>query len=188
MTSRSKVIAHHLSTTLPFWIIMLAASILPEVGPVTRIRGALVALLLPGRPRGLRLGRNVTLLGLNRLHIGADVYIATGAWVNAIGEVVIGREVTLSPYVVVASTSHVMQGGTCFGTGTVTGRIEIGAGSWVASHSVLCLGAEIGPACIVGAGSVVTKPIPGSGNMIFGSPAKVVKPVIERDASQFSAV
>jgi acetyltransferase-like isoleucine patch superfamily enzyme len=188
MQSELKLILHHLSTTVPYWMIMLATSVLPEIGPVIRLRGVLVAFLLPGCPRGLRIGRNVTLLGLNRLYIGSNVYIATGSWVNAIGEIVIGREVTLSPYVILASTSHVITKGTCFRTGVMAARIKIGDGSWIASHSVLCAGAEIGPGCIVGAGSVVTKKIPDTGKVIFGSPAKVKKNVDERTASHFSAL
>jgi len=178
----------HAKTTIPFWMVMLITSVLPEIGPTTALRGFFIRYILKSRPKGLRIGRNVTIVGAGNLEVGDNVYLASGTWINAIGGVCIGNEVTISPYVVIASTSHVMENGTAYGTGVATDRIEIGAGSWIASHSVLCRGAIVGTGCIVGAGSVVTKPLQEANMSIFGAPAKAIKPVAHHVASQFGVL
>ena len=49
----------------------------------------------------------------------------------------------------------------------------IGAGAWIGSAAIVI--ADVGPGTIVGAGSVVTKPLPA--NVIAaGVPAKVLRP------------
>lgn len=50
--------------------------------------------------------------------------------------------------------------------------IRIGANSWVGAAAVIM--ADIGPAAIIGAGSVVTKPIPGR-VVAAGVPARVIR-------------
>jgi acetyltransferase-like isoleucine patch superfamily enzyme len=84
--------------------------------------------------------------------------------------------------VLLGDAVHVPSGGHIHGTADPNtpireqpGRIErvrIGAGTWVGSASVII--ADVGSNCIVGAGSVVTKPIPDS---VFaaGAPARVIR-------------
>jgi len=50
--------------------------------------------------------------------------------------------------------------------------VTIGAGSWIGSAAVVM--ADIGPHSVIGAGSVVTRPLPGS-MIAAGAPAKVVR-------------
>lgn len=50
--------------------------------------------------------------------------------------------------------------------------VTIGAGSWIGSAAIVM--ADIGPNSVIGAGSVVTRPLPGS-MIAAGSPAKVVR-------------
>jgi acetyltransferase-like isoleucine patch superfamily enzyme len=50
-------------------------------------------------------------------------------------------------------------------------RVRIGADSWIGNRSVVM--ADVGNGCVVGAGSVVTKPIP-DGSLAVGAPARVV--------------
>jgi len=51
-------------------------------------------------------------------------------------------------------------------------RVCIGAGTWIGSGAVVM--ADIGEHCIVGAGSVVTKPIPDF-SVAVGNPARVIR-------------
>jgi acetyltransferase-like isoleucine patch superfamily enzyme len=50
--------------------------------------------------------------------------------------------------------------------------ITIGAGSWIGSSAIVM--ADVGPNSVVGAGSVVTRPLPGA-TIAAGVPAKVIR-------------
>jgi acetyltransferase-like isoleucine patch superfamily enzyme len=50
--------------------------------------------------------------------------------------------------------------------------VTIGAGSWIGSAAIVM--ADVGPNSVVGAGSVVTRPLPGS-MIAAGAPARVVR-------------
>jgi acetyltransferase-like isoleucine patch superfamily enzyme len=50
--------------------------------------------------------------------------------------------------------------------------ITIGAGSWIGSGAIVM--ADVGPNSVVGAGSVVTRPLPGA-TIAAGVPAKVIR-------------
>lgn len=52
-------------------------------------------------------------------------------------------------------------------------RVTVGAGAWVGSAAVVL--ADVGPGTVVGAGSVVTKPLPAD-VVAAGVPAKVLRP------------
>jgi virginiamycin A acetyltransferase len=84
--------------------------------------------------------------------------------------------------VLLAAGVHIPSGGRIHGTddpakpireqaGQVT-RIRIGAGSWIGSGAIVM--ADVGSNCVIGAGSVVTKPIP-AGTIAAGSPARVIR-------------
>jgi len=51
-------------------------------------------------------------------------------------------------------------------------RVSIGENSWVGSQSLI--GADIGNGCIIGAGSVVVRPVPDD-SVALGNPARVVR-------------
>jgi acetyltransferase-like isoleucine patch superfamily enzyme len=51
-------------------------------------------------------------------------------------------------------------------------RVRIGAGTWVGSAAVVM--ADVGRRCVIGAGAVVTRPIP-DGSVAVGVPARVVR-------------
>lgn len=50
-------------------------------------------------------------------------------------------------------------------------RVTVGADTWIGNRTVVL--ADVGARCVVGAGSVVTKPLP-EGSIAVGSPARVV--------------
>jgi acetyltransferase-like isoleucine patch superfamily enzyme len=49
--------------------------------------------------------------------------------------------------------------------------VRVGRGSWVGTHAVIL--ADVGRSCIIGAGAVVTKPIPDF-SVAVGVPARVI--------------
>jgi acetyltransferase-like isoleucine patch superfamily enzyme len=58
--------------------------------------------------------------------------------------------------------------------------VRIGSGSWLGHGTVVLPGADIGEHVVIGANSVVTGVIP-SFSVAVGAPARVVKPMIDRD-------
>lgn len=159
---------------LPVWFCQLITFWLPDVGPALRIRGWLTSLFLKNTPRGLLLGRDVTILSANKLSLGDNVYLAKGVWVNAIGGVVIDSEVSIAPYVTISSTNHGFKNGSVFGGGSHPGEIKIGKGSWIASHVSIGANTVIGKGVIIGANSVVSRNI-GDHVVAVGVPCKEIK-------------
>jgi acetyltransferase-like isoleucine patch superfamily enzyme len=105
--------------------------------------------------------------------IGARVYVGPGCYLGL---------VQLEPDVLLASGVHVPSGGETHGS-TRTDipireqagrlrRIRIGEGSWIGSAAIIM--ADVGAGCIVGAGSVVTKPLPDF-VVAAGVPARVIR-------------
>lgn len=173
-----KEIRYQLRYALPVWVMTLVFSVLPDVGPFLRVRGLFISWFLPGRPKRLRLGRDVTLLSINRLIIGEDVYLAKGVWINAIGGVEIQSEVSMAPYVVMSSTNHGFKDGSVHRGGAHPAPIVIGSGSWLASHVVIAAGVKLGRGSLVSANSVVTKDFPDN-QVLGGVPAMIIKERID---------
>jgi virginiamycin A acetyltransferase len=83
--------------------------------------------------------------------------------------------------VLLAAGVHIPSGGHVHGTDTAAPirhqeakprLVTIGAGAWIGSNAVIL--ADVGSDTIVGAGAVVTKPMP-SGVVVAGVPARIVK-------------
>lgn len=182
MTKLFSELKYQIRYSIPVWFSQLLTFWFPDVGPLLRIRGLLVSLFLPGRPKGLILGRDVTLLSINRLYIGENVYLAKGTWINAIGGVEIDSEVSFAPYVVVSSTIHGFKDNSVFRGGAHPAKVFIGKGSWLAAHAVISAGTTIGSGSIIGANSVVTKDIPKN-VLAAGSPCKVLSVRLDNPSS-----
>lgn len=105
--------------------------------------------------------------------VGRNVYVGANCTLGA---------VTLEDDVLIASNVSVMNGSQQHGTERLDIPIReqpgvfipvtIGAGAWLGERSVIS--ADVGKHAIVGAGAVVTKPVPDYA-VVLGVPAKVVK-------------
>jgi virginiamycin A acetyltransferase len=109
---------------------------------------------------GARIGENVYIgprchIGLAHLEadvlVGASVHIPSGSQTHGTGD--LDMPIRLQP-----------------GVRTV---VRIGAGAWIGSNAVVM--ADVGRNSVIGAGSVVTRPIP-DGVIAAGIPARVVRP------------
>ena len=159
---------------IPVWLVLLITSILPDNRYSIRVRGGAVSLFLKGRPKRFRLGRDVTLLGLNQLKIGSNVYLAKGCWLNALGGIAIESDVQFGPYVVAVSTKHTLLAGSVSRGSTIFEPVFIGSGSWVASHVTISAGSFVPKGSIVGANSVFNGVFKNPG-FYAGCPAKLIK-------------
>jgi virginiamycin A acetyltransferase len=114
-----------------------------------------------------------TLFSHATAQLGNDVYIGASC---SIGDVTIGDDVLIASHV------SIMNGSQQHGIerldipireqpGTFQ-HVTIGTGSWIGERAIVS--ADIGQHCVIGAGAVVTKPIPDYA-IAVGVPAKVVR-------------
>lgn len=167
---------------LPVWFAMLLCSWMPDFAPTIKLRGWMVSIFLPGRPKRLTLGRDVTLLSIDRMRLGSDVYFAKGVWINAIGGVHIEDEVVVAPYVVMSSTDHGFKNNSVKQGGAHPAPIRVGFGTWLAAHSVVVAGVSIGRGNLVAANSVVTRNTDKNG-VYAGVPAVKLKDRVDNPSS-----
>lgn len=177
-----KEMKYQIRYAMPVWFVMLLCSWLPDFSPSIRLRGFLVSFFLPGKPKNLTIGRDVTLLSLKRLNIGSDVYLAKGVWVNAIGGVTISDEVVIAPYVVMSSNNHGFKNNSVKQGGAHPEPIHIGRGTWLAAHSVVAAGVKVASGNLVAANSVVTKSTSKNG-VYAGVPAVKVKDRVDNPSN-----
>lgn len=168
-------LANQLRWALPLWFVGLLTNWWPDNRITLRLRGALARIFIGRCGRNFQLGRNVSLLNSETLQVGHDVYIAQGAWLDAMGGLSLEDEVIISPFVVMSSVHHVFKNGSARFGGSSAAPISVGRGTWIASHCTVKAGVRIGSGCLVAANSAVVKDIP-DGQMAGGVPAKVIRP------------
>ena len=136
------------------------------------LRRAFYRLVLPYCGEGAAISFGTT-LSHRTAKIGRNVYVG--------GHCSIG-DVTIEDDVLIASHVSVMNGSEQHGTARLDIPIReqpgcfqpvtIGRDSWIGERAIIA--ADVGRHCIIGAGAVVTKPIPDFG-IAIGLPAKVVR-------------
>jgi virginiamycin A acetyltransferase len=145
--------------------------------------------MVPGKP-GVFLRRSFYLMTLNRcatdVHIGfgsllahPDAEICRGVYVGlrcTIGKATIDEHVTIGSNVDVLSgrRQHAFDrpGIPIQDQGGRFAPVRIGRNSWVGNSAVVM--ADIGSDCVIGAGSVVVKPVP-PGSVAVGNPSTVIR-------------
>ena len=136
------------------------------------LRRAFYQLVLPRCDSGVCISFG-TIFSHSTAKIGRDVYV---------GNYCVIGDVTLEDDVLVASHVSITNGCEQHGIERLDvpvreqpgqwPRVTIGRDSWIGERSVIM--ADVGKHCVVGAGSVVTKPLPDYA-IAFGVPAKVVR-------------
>jgi acetyltransferase-like isoleucine patch superfamily enzyme len=134
--------------------------------------------------------------GNQGLQIGNDVYIGQGSILQTKdGDIILEDRVNISYLTTLASTNRLQIGARTFiGPYCLIqsggehdyeteeldlGRslpLEIGQECWIGAHSVVLQDCHIGQHVVVGAGSIVTRPIPAD-SIALGSPARVVRSI-----------
>jgi acetyltransferase-like isoleucine patch superfamily enzyme len=157
-----------------FHFITFATSWLPDLRPVLRVRGFLLRPAFKKCGPNFQIARRVTINFPSRLEIGRDVYIATGCWLHAWGEIVLEDEVQLGPFAVLVTGDHGRADGSYRFGGSVLAPIRLCRGSWVAAHGTVTKGVTIGSGTLLAANSVATCDIPES-VVAGGVPARILK-------------
>ena len=108
--------------------------------------------------------------------VGDDVYIGTGTTLIGHRGLEIGDHCLLAQNITLTPSSHIYddpdrniieQGGHCE-------KVTIGRDTYIGMRCTVMYSGNIGEGCVIGAGSVVVKPIPDY-SVAVGCPAKVIK-------------
>ena len=115
-----------------------------------------------------------------RIRVGRNVFINVGFFYDGFDQLEIGDNVRMGQFVRVITASHAIGPETqrCQ-IATVSKPVKIGAGSWIGCNVTLLPGADVAEGCVIGAGSVVTKPTEKNG-LYVGLPARLVR-LIDQD-------
>lgn len=170
---------------LPLHFVLFFLNWLPDNRVSIKIRGACSKPFIKKCGKNLHLGRDVTILNPYNLEIGNNVYIAKGVWLNAMGKISIENEVVISPYVVISSLQHVFKNKSVRFGGSIAREVNIGEGSWIASHSTIKCGVSVGRGNILAANSSLVKSTPDY-KLSGGVPAKIIQEVTDGEAEFFN--
>jgi len=110
--------------------------------------------------------------------IGAKSSVNDGAWIYALGEIKIGRNVCIGEDVKLLTGSHDVDSPTF---DLVTKPICVCDNVWIATGAMVMPGVTIGEGAVVAAGSVVTKDIE-PWTVVGGNPAKFIKKRVLKEA------
>jgi acetyltransferase-like isoleucine patch superfamily enzyme len=145
------------------------------------LRAATYRLVLRTCAQDVQIGFG-TVLSKPGAALGDHVYIGRYC---SLGWVELERDVMLADFVAIPSGRHTHQVVGDTGTPPRLGEnryepVRVGEGTWVGTHATIL--ADIGRYCVIGAGAVVTKPIPDF-SVAVGTPARVVGSTADRGKS-----
>jgi sugar O-acyltransferase (sialic acid O-acetyltransferase NeuD family) len=127
---------------------------------------------------GAASGNPFALLVHPRAWVGCNVHIGQGAIVCAgclvTTDIRIGGHVHVNIGCTLGHDAELKDFATLNPSVNVSGNVNIGVGSEIGTGSILIPHAHVGDWSIVGAGALVTKPLPGNVTAV-GSPARVIK-------------
>ena len=112
----------------------------------------------------------------DRIEMGNGVGFNVGCYVNGYGGLTIGDDAMFGPYTMLHTANHNYDDRTRPVTeqGWREQPVEIGARVWIGMGAIVLPGVQIGEACVVGAGSVVSRDLEPN-TVSVGNPAKPIK-------------
>jgi len=124
--------------------------------------------------------------GIN-IHLGAWVFVNSGANFMDSAPITIGDRAAIGPNVQFVTVTHPIRPEDRFGDAdpdavppftvqTFARPITIGAEAWIGAGAIIMPGVTIGAGAVVGAGSVVTKHVPDR-MIVAGNPARIIRSV-----------
>ena len=123
----------------------------------------------------LGIGRNVVFYNPSKISIGNDVYIAYGCWFSAADDIRIGDEVLFGPYNVVVSGNHTrLEGSFRFGQPNL-GPVTIGNGVWIGAHCTITAFSEVGAGSLVASNTVVKGIVESDSLYAANAVGKIIK-------------
>jgi acetyltransferase-like isoleucine patch superfamily enzyme len=114
---------------------------------------------------------------MENLEVGENVMIGNDNFIQALGGVSIGNDVSLGPGVKIWSVNHVFEQRDLIieKQGLVKMPVFIGNDVWIGSNAFICPGVNIPNGVVVAAGSVLTKQDYKPYSVVAGNPARTIK-------------
>ena len=171
---------------------MIKSHIRQAVGYIFhRLQACHVAYLESATRRGFkRIGDNVILSECSfnnkeRIELGNHIYLGPKGNFFGLGGITIESYSILAPEILILSSVHNYDWKTAtmvpYDNVELLKPVIIRQACWIGMRCIILPGVELGPGCVIGAGSVVTKSWP-AGTILAGAPAK---PIRQRDMSHF---
>ncbi|MFV7759052.1 acyltransferase [Shewanella algae] len=155
------------------WLVWFFTFFIPDAPIAMRFRGWLYSFGMKCCGHNFQVASGVRILGLSKLEVGCDVFIAAGVVINARELICIESEVMIGIGSLVVSSLHTKKDNS-YRFGEAVGRkIFIGKGTWIAGHVVIGGGASIPNGCLIAANSFVSKVISTPG-IYAGTPVKLI--------------
>lgn len=117
--------------------------------------------------------------GTSSITIHENVVLSTGCVLHGHSGVEIGRNTIVGPQTVFVSGEHgdiAPDSNYRFAECTVNTPIYIGENVWIGSNVIILPGVTIGSHAVIGAGSIVTKDVPGF-TVYAGNPARMLREI-----------
>lgn len=180
--SASIDIMKHKYLILYSWFIRTMFYFLPDAPVFMRFRGWLYSFGMRDCGKNFQVTHSAILNGLDKLSVGDNVYIANFGNLICNKSVTIGDNVLFGPSVVLSDGNHVFDGHD-FCSKVYHKEINIGSGSWIASHVTILSGSNIPEFSLIAAGAIVSaKSCNGELYAIYGGvPAKFIKKHFSND-------
>ena len=129
------------------------------------------------RCSGLVVMSGVFIEGYHAIKLGQGVSFNQDCFISGYGGITIGDEVSIGHRVSILSTEH------RFDSATIPIRrqktdhypVKIGNNVWIGANVTILAGVSIPDGCVIGAGSVVTKPLSNQDGIYVGNPARLLK-------------
>ena len=124
---------------------------------------------------GVRLEARVTIAAPERLHLGDNVGISQGCYINAVGGCRLGKGCQLAEGCVILTTEHIYSEGDAlpYAKMRLIKPVCLEDYVWVGARVAIAPGVRIGEGAIIGMGSVVMQDVPPLA-IAVGNPAKVI--------------
>jgi len=122
----------------------------------------------------VQIDSHVRLTAEGDLAIGPDSYVGVGSIIVSANRVTIGRDALIAAYVTIRDQDHRIEARPFREQSLISVPVEIGDNVWLGTKVTVLRGVEIGSNCVIGANSVVTRPIPCD-CVAVGTPARIVK-------------
>jgi acetyltransferase-like isoleucine patch superfamily enzyme len=153
-----------------YWII---SQIPGSFGNMLRGRFCTKRFLRAGK--GLRVLAGARFRSMEKMEVGDNVSIGYDNFIQSLGGVKIGNNVSLAPNVKIWSVNHIFKDCTITinEQGQVKEPVLLGDDIWIGSSVFICPGVTLHDGVVVAAGSVVTKGQYEAYSILTGNPAKV---------------
>lgn len=131
----------------------------------------------------IKIGKNTKVVGPIKFGSQINIKIGDNCWIgkdlnlDGNGEVIIGDNIDIAPYVVINTGGHKIgdrkrRAGDC-----IVNNITIESGTWIGTRATILNNIKIGESSVIAAGSIVIRDV-DKNSLMAGNPAKI-KRVLE---------